>query len=149
MGARILGVLSALIGLGLLAFTPAGVTGGIDLEVLMIGFVGLGFIYAGMQFAGLDLKEFVLALLHRRAWQGPQVRAHGLITDRDIEERKDDNGRVSYTYWVNFDLPTTEGPVRLKAKVDKRRYDQLKRGQPVKVRYAQEDPRLALLEWEK
>jgi hypothetical protein len=101
---------------------------------------------------GLVLKEFVLALLHRRAWQGPQVTAEGWITGQEIKEHyhKSDSGRGSYTYthWITFEFPISEGPVRLKAQVDERRYVQLKRGQPVKVRYAQEDPRLAILEWE-
>jgi hypothetical protein len=149
---RILGVLFALFGLGLLVLSVAGITEGIDLKVLIIGFAGLGATNVGLVWAGLDIKEFVLALLHRGAWQGQQATAWGLITDRDIKERKhtDDYGGTSYTYtyWVTFDFPTTGGPVRLKAKVDKQRYEQLKRGQPVKVRYAQEDPRLALLEWE-
>ena len=149
---RILGVLFALFGLGLLVLSAAGITGGIDLKVLIVGFAGLSATNVGLHWAGLDLKEFVLARLHRRAWQGQKATAWGLITDRDIKERKhtDDYGGTSYTYtyWVAFDFPTARGPVRLKAKVDKQRYEQLNRGQPVKVRYAQEDPRLALLEWE-
>ena len=149
---RILGVLFALIGLGLLVGSATGLAEGIDLKVLIVGFAGLSFTYTGLKAAGLDLKELLLALLHRGAWQGPQVTAEGRITDRDIEEHKhtDDYGGVYYTYthWITFGFPTTEGPVRLKAKVDKQRYGQLKRGQPVKVRYAQEDPRLAVLEWE-
>ncbi len=152
LGARIVGVLFALIGLGLLASTAGGVAGGIDLKVLVFGFVGFGFTYTGLLAAGLDLKEIVLALLHRRAWQGQQVTADGRITGRDIEEHKhkDDYGRISYTYtyWITFDFSTAEGPVRLRTPVDERRYGQLKRGQPVKVRYAQEDSRLALLEWD-
>jgi hypothetical protein len=150
---RIMGVPFVLFGLGALLGAAIFVTQGIDLAVLMLGVFGLVFTYVGLYAAGLDLKEFLLALLHRRAWQGPQATADGRITDRDIEEHKhkDDYGRVSYTYtyWVTFDFSTTEGPVRLKTPVvEKWRYDQLKRGQPVKVRYAQEDPRLALLEWE-
>ena len=147
--ARIVGVPFALIGLGLLVLSAVGVTGGINLEVVLgFGFVGFGFTYVGLLLAGLDLKECLLALLHRGAWQGLQVTADGRITDRDTKEHKDDYGRVSYTYWITFGFPTTEGPVRLKAQVNERRYGQLKRGQPVEVRYAQENPRLALLEWE-
>ena len=149
---RILGVLFALIGLGLLVGSATGLAEGIDLKVLIVGFAGLSFTYTGLKAAGLDLKELLLALLHRGAWQGPQVTAEGRISDRDIEEHKhtDDYGGVSYTYthWITFGFSTPEGPVRLKASVDERRYGQLKRGQPVKVRYAQEDPRLAVLEWE-
>lgn len=149
---RIMGVPFALIGLGALVLSVAIATGGLHIAVLMWGVLGLVFTYVGLFVVGLDLKEFVLALLHRRAWQGPQVTADGRITDRDIEEHKhkDDYGRVSYTYtyWITFDFSTTEGSVRLKTPVEEWRYGQLKRGQPVEVRYAQEDPRLAVLEWE-
>ncbi len=152
LGSRILGVLVALIGLGLLILSAAGITWGIDLEILMLGFAGgLGFTFAGLYLVGLDLQEFVLGLLHRRAWQGPHVTAHGLITNRHIEEHEGEFGGITYTshiYWITFGFPTTEGPIRLTTTVDERIYGQLKRGQPVKVRYAQEDPRLALLEWE-
>lgn len=145
---RILGVLFALIGLGLLVRSVTGLDEGIDLRALVFIFVALGLTYAGLKAAGLDLKELLLALLHRGAWQGPQVTAEGRITDRDIKEHKGEYGEISYTYWITFGFPTAEGPVRLTVQVDKQQYGQLKRGQPVKVRYAQEDPRLALLEWE-
>jgi hypothetical protein len=146
LGLRIVGVLFALIGLGLLVLSAVGVIN------LALGLVGLGVTYIGLLAAGLVLKEFLLALRHRRAWQGPQVTVDGRITDREIEkhEHESDYGGVSYTYtyWVTFGFPATEGQVRLKTEVVEERYDQLKRGQPVKVRYAQEDPRLAILEWE-
>ena len=150
--ARIMGVPFVLFGLGALVLSAVGVTQGIDLTVLMAGVFGLVFTYVGLYVIGLDLRELLLALLHRGAWQGQLVTAEGRIIHRDIEEHKheDDYGGVSYsyTYWITFGFPTTKGPVRLKTPVDEQRYDQLKRGQPVKVRYAQEEPRLALLEWE-
>ena len=52
------------------------------------------------------------------------------------------------TYWVTFRFPSAGGPVTLKAQVYKPQYERLKEIQTVTVRYALENPRIAVLEGE-
>ena len=112
---------------------------------------GLVLIYYGLREAGLSLWEWVAALLHHRTWR-QQGTADGRILGRTIEEHKDSyNDVVSYTYWVTFRFDAAEGPVTLKARVEKGYYSRLRNGAPVAVRYALKNHRLALLEgeWDK
>ncbi len=146
---RIMGVIFALIGLGVTV--GVGVPSLVQepsLEPLVFVFVGLLFIYAGLYVAGLDLREWVLALSHRRTWEGLQVTADGKILERSIKEQKDSYGHVTYTYWLTSRFDSTEGPVTLRPRVEKRYYERFKEGDPVAVRYALDSPRLALLEGE-
>ena len=149
IGARIGGVLFVLIGLGVML--GIGLPSFFDepsCGPLMFVLVPLVFIYAGLHTAGLDLWEWLLALVHRRTWQGVQVTADGEILNRNVKEHTDSYGKTTYTYWLTFRFDTAEGPVTLKARVEKWRYDRLSNGDPIQVRYALEDPRLALFEWE-
>lgn len=147
--ARIVGAVFALIGLGVAV--GVGIPTFVQdpsLGPLVFIFVGLVFLYAGLYTAGLDLREWVLALTHRRTWQGLQVTADGQIIDRTIKEHEDSYGNVSRTYWLTFQFDSTDGSVALKARVDKAYYERFSEGDPVVVRYALENPRLALLEGE-
>jgi hypothetical protein len=111
--------------------------------------VSFGLIYLGLRYAGLDLREWLLALLQRRAWQRQQARADGEIVDRAVKEHKDGYGDVLYyRYWITFRSESTKGPVVLKARVDKQQYNKLAGAKSVMVRYAPGNPRLALLEGE-
>ena len=149
VGARIGGVLFVFIGLGvMLGIGIPSFMQEPSFGPLMFILVPLVFIYAGLHTAGLDLREWVLALIHRRTWQGVQVTADGEILDRTVKKRTDSYGNTTYTYLVTFRFDSAEGPVTLRARVEKRRYDRLSKGDPVTVRYALEDPRLALFEWE-
>ena len=116
---------------------------------LLMAAVSFGLIYLGLRYAGLDLREWLLALLQRRAWQRQQARAHGQIVDRAVKEHKDGYGEVLYyRYWITFRFESTKGPVVLKARVDKQQYNKLAGAKSVMVRYAPGNPRLALLEGE-
>lgn len=146
---RIVGVAFALIGIGLtIGIGIPSLVQGPSLGPLVFVAVGLVFVYAGLYASGLDLREWVLALIHRNTWQGLQVRADGEILDRTIKEHRDSYGGVTYTYWLTFRFDSTEGPVTLRARVDKGYYERFNEGDPVAVRYALDDPRLALLEGE-
>jgi hypothetical protein len=147
--ARILGVLFALIGLGVMV--GIGLPSFLDepsCGPLMFVLVPLVFIYAGLYAAGLDPREWVLALINRRTWQRLQVTAEGEILDRTVREHRDSEGDTTYTYWVTFRFDTAEGPVTLQGLVDKGYYERLRKGDSIMVRYALENPRLALLEGE-
>ena len=149
MGARMGGVLFVLIGLGVAV--GIGIPSFLQepsCGPFMFILVPLLFIYAGLYTAGLDLREWVLALIHRRTWQGVQVTADGEILDRTVREHKDSYGRVSFTYWLVFRFDSTEGYVTLRARVDEWYYHRFKVGDPITVRYALDNPRLALLEGE-
>ena len=150
IGARIGGVVFVFIGLGVVA--GIGLPSLLDepsFGPLMFVLVPLIFIYAGLYAAGLDLREWVLALINRRAWQRLQVTADGEILARTAKEHEDSYGNVSYTYWATFRFDTAEGPVTLRGLVDKGYYDRLRKGNSINVRYALENPRLALLEGER
>ncbi len=147
--ARIVGVVFALIGLGVaVGIGVPSLVQDPSLGPLVFVFVGLVFVYAGLYTAGLDLREWVLAMIHRRAWQGVQVTADGKILDRTVKEHKDSYGNVTRTYWITLKFDSTEGSVTLRARVDKEYYERLREGEAVAVRYALENPRLALLEGE-
>jgi hypothetical protein len=135
-------VMGATIGLGV-SFSFSGFTW------FLATAVSFGLIYLGLRYAGLDLKEWLLALLQRRAWQRQQARADGEIVDRAVKEHKDGYGDVLYyRYWITFRFESTKGPVVLKARVDKQQYNKLAGAKSVMVRYAPGNPRLALLEGE-
>lgn len=149
MGARIGGLVFVFIGLGVMV--GIGIPSFLEepsFGPLMFVLVPLIFIYAGLYAAGLDLREWVLALINRRAWQSLQVTAGGEILDRTVKEHRDSYGDTTYTYWVTFRFDTAEGPVTLKGLVDKGYYDRVSKGASINVRYALENPRLALLEGE-
>ena len=145
---RILGVLFVLIGLGLVVGNVVLAVKGHDSSRLLYVLIGLLFSYVGLFAAGLDLREWFVALLHRRTWQRLQVTADGEIVDRTVKRRVDDEGSVSHTYWITVQFDSTEGPVVLNAQVDKPQYVRLGRAEEVMVRYALDNPRLALLEGE-
>ena len=135
-------VMGATIGLGV-SFSFSGFTW------FFMTAVSFGGIYLGLRYAGLDLKEWLLALLQRRAWQRQQARADGEIVDRAVKEHKDGYGDVLYyRYWITFRFESTKGPVVLKARVDKQQYNKLAGAKSVMVRYAPGNPQLALLEGE-
>jgi hypothetical protein len=100
-----------------------------------------------LRYAGLDLREWLLALLQRRVWQRQQARADGEIVDRAVKEHEGEYGS-SYTYWITFRFESTKGPVVLKARLDKQQYNKLAGAKSVMVRYAPGNPQLALLEGE-
>jgi hypothetical protein len=143
-------------GIFLVVMAVVVVGGTIGLRVSLGGYgwffmaaVSFGAIYLGLRYAGLDLKEWLLALLQRRAWQRQQARADGEIVDRAVKEHEDAYGDVLYyTYWITFRFESTKGPVVLKARVDKQQYNKLAGAKSVMVRYAPGNPRLALLEGE-
>ena len=146
--ARILGVLFTLIGLGLVVGNVVLAVKGQDPARLLYALLGLLFAYVGLFAAGLDLLEWLIALLHRRTWQGVQVTADGEIVDRVVKRRVDEEGSVSHTYWITFRFESTEGPVVLKAQVEESQYVRLRGVEMIIVRYALDNPRLALLEGE-
>ena len=136
-------VMGATIGLGV----SLGVSFGCGW--FLMAAVSFGLIYLGLRYAGLDLREWLLALLQRRAWQRQQLTADGVIVDRAVKEHKDGYGDVLYyTYWITFRFESAKGPVVLKARVDKQQYYRLAGARRVMVRYAPGNPRLALLEGE-
>jgi hypothetical protein len=145
---RILGMLFVLIGLGLVVGNIVLAVKENDLARLLYALVGLLFSYVGLLATGLDLWEWLRALLHRRTWQGVQLAADGEIVDRAVKRRVDDEGSVSHTYWITVRFDTTEGPVVLKTQVEQRQYARLRGAETVVVRYALDNPRLALLEGE-
>ena len=150
---RIVGIFLVVLGLVVMGATiglqvSLGVSFGGCTWFLMAA-VSFGLIYLGLRYAGLDLKEWLLALLQRRAWQRQQLTADGEIVDRAVKEHKDGYGEVLYyRYWVTFRFESTKGPVVLKARVDKQQHNKLARARSVMVRYAPGNPRLALLEGE-
>jgi hypothetical protein len=105
------------------------------------------FAYAGFGGIGLDLLEIVRALFHCREWRGPQATTDGRIVDLESKKSRFE-GEVFVTYWTTIAFSGTGGLVYLKAGIDQSTFRRLKRGDPVKVRYAVENPRLALLGWE-
>ena len=150
---RITGIFLVVVGVVVMG-APVGL--GVGLGVSFSGWgwflmtaVSFGLIYLGLRYAGLDLGEWLLALLQRRAWQRQQARADGVIVDRAVKEHKDGYGEVLYyRYWITFRFESTKGPVVLKARVDKQQYNKLAEAKSVMVRYAPGNPRLALLEGE-
>jgi hypothetical protein len=146
--ARILGPVLSIIGVGLLIGNILLAAQDPEPLRLIFGVVGLVMIYGGLVTAGLDPLEWLFALLHRRTWQGLQVMADGEIVDRNVKRRVDEEGQVTYTYWVTFRFDSTEGPVALRARVDKPQFDRLKGVDEIQVRYALDNPRLALMEGE-
>ena len=146
--ARILGVLFALIGLGLVIGNAILVVREHDPSRLLYALFGLIFGYVGLYAAGLNLWEWLVALLHRRVWQGQQITAEGEIVDRAVRRQVDDEGNVSHRYWITVQFDSVEGPVVLRAQVDRSYYQWVGRTDTIGVRYALENPRLALLEGE-
>ena len=146
--ARILGVLFALIGLGLVIGNAILAAREHAPSRLLYVLFGLIFGYVGLYAAGLNLWEWLVALLNRRVWHGQQITADGEIVDRAVRRHVDDEGNVSHKYWVTIQFDSVEGPVVLKAQVDQSYYLWLGKTDTITVRYALENPRLALLEGE-
>jgi hypothetical protein len=146
--AWILGPVLAIIGVGLLIGNILISVRDPELMRLIFGFVGLAMIYGGLVTAGLDPVEWFFALIHRRTWQRLQITTDGEIVDRNVKRRVDDEGQAAYTYWATFRFDTPEGPVVLRGQVDKPQHDRLAGVQTVQVRYALDNPRLALMEGE-
>jgi len=129
-GGRIGGVLFVIVGLGLAIGNAVLAVREPDLKRLVFGLFGLAAIYSGLLMAGLDLREWLGALINRRTWQRLQVTADGEILDRTVKEHKDSDGDTKYyTYWVSFRFDTAEGPVTLKGLVEKGYYDRLSKGE--------------------
>jgi hypothetical protein len=145
---RVIGILSFLIGFGVLAWNVLLAVTGRDSGRLLYALIGLLIIYGGIWAYGVDLREWLVALLHRRAWRRLQVSAEAEILDCETKRRTDSYGHVYYTYWVIFQFASTDGPVTLRAQVYKSQYERLKEAETVTVRYALENPRIALLEGE-
>jgi hypothetical protein len=146
--ARILGVLFSLIGLGLVIGNAILAVGEHDSSRLLYALFGLIFGYVGLYAAGLNLWEWLVALLHRRVWQRQQITADGEIVDRAVRRQVDDEGNVSHRYWITVRFDSVEGPVVLRAQVDRSYYLWVGSTDTIAVRYALENPRLALLEGE-
>jgi hypothetical protein len=145
---RLLGILLLLIGFGMVIWNVVLAVSEHNLGRLLYALLGLFFVYGGALAIGVDLREWLFALLHRRAWRRLQVSAEAEIVDRKAKRHEDSYGNVHYTYWVTFRFASTEGPVTLEARVDKSQYDRLEGAEMVMVRYALENPRVALLEGE-
>ena len=147
---RIQGTFLIVVGLGAMAFfvnmavgDPLG--GGCPFALAL--FLGLPLIYLGLWYAGLSLGEWLFALLQRRVWRGPRVTVQGQIVDRRAGKYRHE-GRFHTVLLITFRFQSALGPVVLRTEVDEARYKQLKGVEQVMVRYAVENPRLALLEWE-
>ena len=145
---RIVGIPFFLIGFGVLAWNVVLAVSERNPGRLLYALIGLLFIYGGIWALGVDLREWLGALLHRRAWRRLQVSAEAEILACDTKKHTDSYGQVHYTYWVTFRFATTDGPVTLRAQVYKPQYEKLKEAETVDVRYALENPRIALLEGE-
>lgn len=145
---RVIGFPVFLIGFGVLVWNVVLAVSERNPRRLLFALIGLAFAYGGLQAVGVDPREWIVALLHRRAWRRLQVSAEAEILDRDTKKHTDSYGNVHYTYWVTFRFPSTDGPVTLKAQVYKPQYERLKEVETVPVRYALENPRIALLEGE-
>jgi hypothetical protein len=145
---RMLGILFLLIGSGVVVWNVMLAVSERNVGRLLYALIGLFFIYGGTWAIGVDLREWLFALLHRRAWRRLQVSAEAEIVDRKAKKHQDSYGNVHYTYWVTFRFASTEGPVTLEGRVDKPQYDRLQRADTVMVRYALENPCIALLEGE-
>lgn len=145
---RVIGILSFLIGFGVLAWNVLLAVTERDSGRLLYALIGLLIIYGGIWAYGVDLREWVSALLNRRAWRRLQVSAEAEILACDTKRHTDSYGNVHYTYWVTFRFASTDGPVTLRAQVYKPQYESLKEAETVTVRYALENPRIALLEGE-
>ena len=147
---RIQGTFLIVVGLGAMALfvnmavgDPLG--GGCPFALAL--FLGLPLIYLGLWNAGLSLGEWLFALLQRRVWRGPRVTVQGQIVDRRAGKYWHE-GRFHTVLLITFQFQSALGPVVLRTEVDEARYKQLKGVEQVMVRYAVENPRLALLEWE-
>jgi hypothetical protein len=73
--------------------------------------------------------------------------------DRGRKQRKDSYGKKYYTYWVSVQFQTTKAETKtrdhlLRVDVSKKQYDAFEPGQSLKVRYANSNPHVALMEWE-
>jgi hypothetical protein len=145
---QVIGILSFLIGFVVLAWNVVLVVSGRDSDRLLYILIGLVIMVGGVWAFGVDLREWLGVLLHRRAWRRLQVSAEAEILTRDTKKHTDEYGQVHYTYWVTFRFPSADGPVTLKAQVYKPQYERLKEVETVPVRYALENPRIALLEGE-
>ena len=146
--ARLLGILSLLVGLGVVVWYVVLAVSEHNLGRLLYALIGLFFVYGGALAFGVDLREWLFALLHRRAWRRLQVSAEAEILDRKAKRHQDSYGNVHYTYWVTFRFASAGGPVTLEGQVHKPQYDRLEGADTVMVRYALENPRVALLEGE-
>ena len=145
---RIIGIPFLLIGFGVVVWNVVLAVSERNSGRLLYALIGLLFIYGGLWALGVDLREWLFALLHRRAWRRLQVSAEADILARDTKRHTDSYGQVHYTYWVTCRFASTDGPVTLKAQVYKPQYERLKEAETVPVRYALENPRIALLEGE-
>lgn len=145
---RLLGILVCLIGSGVVVWNVMLAVSERDLGRLLYVLIGLFFIYGAIWAMGVDLREWLFALLLRRTWRRLQVSAEAEVLDRKTKRHQDSYGNVHYTYWVTFRFATTDGPVTLEGRVYKPQYDRLEGTETVMVRYALENPRVALLEGE-
>lgn len=82
------------------------------------------------------------------AWRRLQVTAQAKVNEISAQRHTDSYGNVHHTYCVTFGFDSTDGPVALKARVNKSQYDRLQGADTVNVRYALDNPRVALLEGE-
>lgn len=112
--------------------------------------IGCAFALAGVYWAtgGVPLWEWLPALRYNRAWRHQQVTAQAEIHELDAQENEDSYGKVHYTYWVTFRFASIEGPVMLKARVARQQYEQLQEADTMMVRYALDNPCVALIEGE-
>lgn len=77
------------------------------------------------------------------------------MTARTVEcgrkKHVDEYGNTYYTYWVTVQFRPAKTKAKdliLRVDVNKKRYDAFVPGQPLKVRYLNSNPRVALMEWE-
>jgi hypothetical protein len=70
------------------------------------------------------------------------------VLDCDTQEYEDAYGGKSHTYHVTVRFDANGKQMTLKAKVGGELYGRLEQGQTISMRYAKDDPRIALLEGE-
>jgi hypothetical protein len=80
----------------------------------------------------------------RTFWEDSMVTTATCLA-RHLGEYEDEYGRTSYSYYVTVWFQAGQEDVLLEAPVDKNTYDTIDRGQTLPIRYANADPRIALL----
>lgn len=74
------------------------------------------------------------------------VETRGRFVDKRISTSTDDDGDVSYSYYVIFYFNIGEQGYDIEEQVDEQFYDRADNGEPLKVIYAPDNPRNATIE---
>jgi hypothetical protein len=107
----------------------------------------------GIAVVALALWRWQAAEVHREVLLRSIKETVGTVEDLRKEEHEDKDGHLSYTYYVTvlFEADDAKMGMRvmeLKAQVARRLWTGMNRGDAVHIRYAAEDPRIALIEGE-